>query len=77
MSFQVSPITAEVAMGFGFGLLVLDVVMWRVVVGMFDRGRLITGARSQSAHTSGGGSPPGQVRHVPRVGGTDRGRGDT
>jgi hypothetical protein len=35
--------TFLVAFGFGFGLLVLDVLIIRLVVGMFNRERLITG----------------------------------
>lgn len=76
LSFQIIPISTGVALGFGFGLLALDVVMWRVVVGMFDRERLITGARAQGAASGGIRAQPGEVRRIPRIGGTDGGGRD-
>jgi ABC-2 type transport system permease protein len=76
LSFQVIPASVGVALGFGIGLLVIDVAMWRVVSAMFDRERLITGRRVQHA---GGtiGSSPGEVRRITRMGGPDGGRRDT
>ena len=71
VSFQVITPTFAVALGFGLGLLAIDVVMWWVVLAMFDRERLITGARAQGrAWAPGGGAPPGVVRRIPRAGGT-------
>ena len=77
VSFQVLTPSVGVALGFGFGLLAIDVVMWLVVSAMFDRERLITGARAQGAGASGIGAQPGEVRRIPRTGGSDNGRGDT
>lgn len=74
VSFQVVPLGVWTAVGFGLGLLVIDIAMWRVVSAMFDRERLITGARAQRATGGvGPGSPPGVVRRIPRIGGTEGG----
>jgi ABC-type Na+ efflux pump permease subunit len=77
VSFQVLTPSIGVALGFGLGLLAIDVVMWRVVSAMFDRERLIIGARAHGAAAGGISAPPGQVRRIPRIGGTDGGRRDT
>lgn len=53
VSFQVLPATFRVALGFGVGLLVIDISMWRVVSAMFDRERLITGTRVERASGTG------------------------
>jgi hypothetical protein len=37
---------------FGLVLLIADVLMYRVVSGMFDRERLLTGARSVAVRSS-------------------------
>ncbi len=47
IAYNILPSSVQVAMVFGMGLLVADSVMWRVVSAMFDRERLITGARAQ------------------------------
>lgn len=69
VSFQVLTPSVGVAVGFALGLLVLDVGMWRVVSAMFDRERLITGARAVAA-------APGAVRRIRHIGGDDGGRVD-
>ncbi|MGA7989185.1 MAG: ABC transporter permease subunit [Candidatus Dormiibacterota bacterium] len=46
VSFDVVTPSFTVAVAFALGLLAADVVMWRVVSAMFDRERLITGARA-------------------------------
>jgi ABC-type Na+ efflux pump permease subunit len=43
LSFQVLTPSVRVAIGFGWGLLLIEFAMWRVVSAMFDRERLITG----------------------------------
>jgi ABC-2 type transport system permease protein len=45
MSFRVIQPTLAVAVGLGVGLLAIDILAWRVVSAMFDRERLITGAK--------------------------------
>ncbi|MGH9918055.1 MAG: hypothetical protein ACRD6W_04180, partial [Nitrososphaerales archaeon] len=77
VSFQILTPGMGVALGFGFGLLAIDVVMWLVVSAMFDRERLITGIRAQGAAAGGIRAQSGEVRRIPRVGGTDDGRRDT
>ncbi|HYA01243.1 MAG TPA: ABC transporter permease subunit [Candidatus Binatia bacterium] len=69
VSYQIIPPSLWAAIGFGLGLLVLDIAMWRVVAAMFDRERLITGSRAQGVAVSGGGAPPGQVRRIRAIGG--------
>jgi ABC-2 type transport system permease protein len=71
VSFQVITPSVGVALGFGFGLLAIDVVMWRVVATLFDRERLITGSRATRPPATGGGEPPGTVRRISMTGGTD------
>jgi hypothetical protein len=61
--------------GFGLGLLVIDIAMWRAVAATFDRERLITGSSATRAAGVGpGGSPPGTVRRIQTVGAADQGR---
>jgi ABC-2 type transport system permease protein len=48
MSFRVIQPTLAVAVALGLGLLVIDSLAWRVVSAMFDRERLITGAKRSS-----------------------------
>ncbi len=68
VSFQVLSPSVPVAVGFGLGLLVIDIAMWRVVAAMFDRERLITGARALTAGGgAGGGLPPGTARRIEMV----------
>ena len=45
MSFRVIEPTLALAVALGVGLLAIDSVAWRVVSAMFDRERLITGAK--------------------------------
>jgi ABC-type transport system involved in multi-copper enzyme maturation permease subunit len=47
ISFRVVTPSVPLAVGLALALLALDVAAWRVVSGMFDRERLITGARAQ------------------------------
>jgi ABC-type transport system involved in multi-copper enzyme maturation permease subunit len=47
IAYSVIPSSIQVAVLFGVILLAADVLMWRVVSQMFDRERLITGARAQ------------------------------
>ena len=46
MSFNVITPTLGLALGLAAALLIVDVLGWRAVAAMFDRERLITGARS-------------------------------
>jgi hypothetical protein len=51
--------------GFGLGLLVIDIAMWRAVAATFDRERLITGSRAVKTTGAGPGGPPaGTVRRI-------------
>jgi ABC-2 type transport system permease protein len=77
VSFQIVPLGVWTAVGFGLGLLVIDIAMWRVVAAMFDRERLITGSRAVKTTGVGpGGPPPGTVRRIHAFGGADDGGGD-
>ncbi|HEY8675320.1 MAG TPA: ABC transporter permease subunit [Candidatus Dormibacteraeota bacterium] len=74
VSFNVFTPSVTLAAVFALVLLVADVILFRLVSALFDRERLITGARAQrqssgSVHVA----PPGTVRHIPRTGGTDDG----
>ncbi len=78
VSFQIVPLGVWTAVGFGLGLLVIDIVMWRVVVAMFDRERLITGSHAaKPVAVSPSGLPAGTVRRIQSLGGVDDGRGHT
>src|ERR1700730_13353409 len=68
VSFNVFTPSVTLAVVFALVLLVADVILFRIVAALFDRERLITGARAQR-RSSGGGT----VRHIPRVGGSDHG----
>jgi hypothetical protein len=52
------------AVGFGLGLLVIDIAMWRAVVATFDRERLITGSRAQRAGGVGADARHDEVRRI-------------
>ncbi len=74
ISLQVLTPSVTLAVAFALLLLVADVVMWRIVSAMFDRERLLTGRRAQtSPEGRGPGSPPGTVRRIPGIAGTDGG----
>ncbi len=74
VSFNVFTPSVTLAVVFALVLLVADVILFRVVSALFDRERLITGARAQRSSGGGGHSPPpGVVRHIPRAGGTGDG----
>jgi ABC-2 type transport system permease protein len=66
VSFQVVPLGVWTAVGFGLGLLVIDIAMWRVVAALFDRERLITGSRAVRTTRVGPGDSvgPGGVRRI-------------
>jgi ABC-type Na+ efflux pump permease subunit len=53
IAYNIFPSSAKVAVVFGVALLIANVVMSRVVSGMFDRERLITGAKAQKSIPSG------------------------
>lgn len=63
VSFQIVPLGVWTAVGFGLGLLAMDIVMWRGVVALFDRERLLTGSRA-SRSEGVGGPLPGEVRRI-------------
>ena len=66
VSFQIVPLGVWTAGGFGLGLLVIDIVMWRGVMATFDRERLITGSRAVKTTGVGPGDSVGrgQVRRI-------------
>ena len=77
VSFNIITPSFTTSLAFALGLLVADVVMWRVVSAMFDRERLITGAgalRAPSGDTQA--PPPGTVRQIHLTGGGGDGRRD-
>ena len=45
ISLNVITVSAAVAIGLAVALLAIDLLAWRVVAGVFDRERLISGAR--------------------------------
>jgi ABC-type transport system involved in multi-copper enzyme maturation permease subunit len=74
VSFNVFAPSVTLAVVFALILLVADVVLFRIVVALFDRERLITGASAQRSPSGGGQVPPaGAVRRIQRIGGTDDG----
>lgn len=76
VSFQIVPLGVWTAVGFGLGLLVIDIAMWRVVAATFDRERLITGSRAaRGAGAGAGGAAAGTVRRIDTLGGAGGGRG--
>jgi ABC-type Na+ efflux pump permease subunit len=74
VSFNVFTPSVTLAVVFALVLLAADVILFRVVSALFDRERLITGARAQRVSSAGDHVPlPGAVRHIPRIRGTDDG----
>ncbi len=74
VSFNVFTPSVTLAAVFALILLVADIILFRVVVALFDRERLITGASARRAPGGGGQAPPaGEVRRIRRIGGTDDG----
>jgi hypothetical protein len=74
VSFNVFTPSVTLAVVFALILLVADVILFRVVVALFDRERLITGARALRTSSGGGQVPPaGAVRQIRRIGGGDDG----
>ena len=74
ISFNVFTPSVTLAVVFALVLLVADVILFRIVAALFDRERLITGARAQRASRGGGPAPPpGAVRRIPRIGGSGDG----
>src|SRR5665213_1430231 len=74
VSFNVFTPSITLAVVFALVLLVADVILFRLVSALFDRERLITGARAERQSSGGGhAGPPGTVRHITRPGGTDDG----
>ncbi len=74
VSFNVFTPSVTLAVVFAVVLLVADVILFRIVAALFDRERLITGARALRGTSGGGQIPPaGAVRRIPRVGGSDNG----
>ena len=71
VSFNVFTPSVTLAVVFALVLLVADVILFRVVAALFDRERLITGAR---ARADGGGG--GTVRRIPRAEGPAVGDSD-
>jgi hypothetical protein len=77
VSFNVFTPSVTLAVVFALVLLVADVVLFRIVVALFDRERLITGARALRTPSGGGQVPPAsavrQIRRIERTGGRDDG----
>jgi len=74
VSFNVFTPSVTLAVVFALVLLVADIILFRLVSALFDRERLITGARNQRESSGGGHDPaPGTVRRIPRLGGTSDG----
>ncbi|HEY8686800.1 MAG TPA: ABC transporter permease subunit [Chloroflexota bacterium] len=73
VSFNVFTPSVTLAVVFALILLVADVILFRIVSALFDRERLITGARNQRPSNGGHVTTPGAVRHIPRIGGSDDG----
>jgi ABC-2 type transport system permease protein len=48
MSLNVITVSASLAVGLAAALLAIDLLAWRVIAGMFDRERLITGRRTDA-----------------------------
>jgi ABC-type Na+ efflux pump permease subunit len=68
VSFNVFTPSVTLAVVFALILLVADIVLFRVVVALFDRERLITGAAAQRVRSGGGQIPPsGAVRPIRRI----------
>ncbi|HUZ68610.1 MAG TPA: ABC transporter permease subunit [Candidatus Saccharimonadales bacterium] len=77
VSFNVFTPSVTLAVVFALVLLVADIILFRVVVALFDRERLITGARPLRAPSGGGQIPPAgavrQIRRIERTGGSGDG----
>jgi ABC-type transport system involved in multi-copper enzyme maturation permease subunit len=75
VAFNVFTPSVTLAVVFALILLVADVILFRIVVALFDRERLITGARALRASSRGGQIPPAgavrQIRRIERTGGSD------
>jgi len=69
MSFQVITPSFGLAAALAGGLLVIDCAACFVVARLFDRERLITGARPARS-ASAAAAAPGTVRRLPPVSGT-------
>ncbi len=68
VSFNVFTPSVTLAAVFALILLIADVIMFRVVVALFDRERLITGASPHRTRGGGGPNPPpGAVRQIRRI----------
>ncbi|MFZ0178775.1 MAG: ABC transporter permease subunit [Candidatus Dormiibacterota bacterium] len=77
VSFNVFTPSVTLAVVFALILLVADVILFRIVVALFDRERLITGAQAQGASSGGGHFPPsGAVRQIRRIARSEDGRSD-
>jgi len=72
VSFNVFTPSVTLAVVFALVLLVADIVLFRIVVALFDRERLITGASARRS-PGGGQLPPAdaprQIRRIERTGG--------
>ena len=74
VSFNVFTPSVTLAVVFALVLLVADVILFRIVAALFDRERLITGARALRSSRGGRAAPqPGAVRRIPRTTGSDDG----
>ena len=74
VSFNVFTPSVTLAVVFALVLLVADIILFRIVAGLFDRERLITGTSALRAPGGGGQTPPGgTVRRIPRMGVSDDG----
>jgi len=71
VSFNVFTPSVTLAVVFALVLLVADVILFRVVVALFDRERLITGAAAHHVRGGSGPNPPAgavpQIRRIERT----------
>jgi ABC-type Na+ efflux pump permease subunit len=71
VSFNVFTPSVTLAVVFALVLLVADVILFRVVVALFDRERLITGAAAHRVRGGSGPNPPAgavpQIRRIERT----------
>jgi ABC-2 type transport system permease protein len=78
VSFNVFAPSVTLAVVFALILLVADVILFRIVVALFDRERLITGAQAQRAPSGGRHFPPsGEVRQIRRIARSEDRRSDS
>ncbi len=75
IGFGAIPRTLGIALGFAAVLLTVDVLGWRLVAGLFDRERLVTGAKSPRGSFRGRRVKPGGRAFEPSSA-TLPGRGD-